>query len=86
MGRVRFLPKAVTIYSGKKEGFDYKNNYECGKSTNFRLDNIGKINCRILVILVIIYLIRVGFEKGLIGPEGLYIICLITMQLVVNSY
>ena len=30
---VRFLPKAVTVYSGEKKGFDCKNNHGCGKIT-----------------------------------------------------
>ena len=51
MGRVRFSPKAITICSGEEKEFDYKNNYECNKSANFRLDNISKINYRILVVL-----------------------------------
>ena len=51
MGRVRFLPKAVTICSREKKGFDCKNNHRCNKSANFRLDNISKINYRMLVVL-----------------------------------
>lgn len=35
MGYIRFLPKAVTVYFGEKEGFDCKNNHGRGKSTNF---------------------------------------------------
>ena len=50
MGCVRFLLKAVTVYSREKEGFNYKNNHGHGKSANFRLDNISKMNCRILVV------------------------------------
>ena len=52
MGYVRFPPKTINICSGEEEGFDYKNNHGCSKSANFRLDNISKINCRILVILL----------------------------------
>ncbi len=71
MGCVRFPPKAVTVCSGEEKGFDCKYNHGCGKSANFRLDNISKFNCRTLVVLVVIYLIRVGVEKGPIGPEAL---------------
>ena len=48
---MRFLPKAITIYFGKKEGFDYKNNHGCSKLANFWLDNIRELNCKILVVL-----------------------------------
>ena len=51
MGCVRFLPKAIIIYSGKEEGFDCKNNHRCSKSANFRLDNISKIICRMQVVM-----------------------------------
>ncbi len=51
MGRVRFSPKAVTVCFGEEEGFHCKNNYGCGKVANFCLDNISKINYRILVVL-----------------------------------
>ena len=84
MGHVRFLPKAVTVYFEKKEGFDCKNNNGYGKLGNFRLDNISKFNCRILVVLSL--LIKVGVKKNLIGLDTLQIVCYITMQLVVNSY
>ncbi len=86
MGRVRFLPNAVIVCSGEEEGFDYKNNHGCRKSANFRLDNISKFNCKMLVVLVVIYFIRVGVEKSPKGLEALQIVCHITMQLVVNSY
>ncbi len=76
---VRFPPKAIIVWSREEEGFDYKNNYECSKSANFCLDNISKFNCRTLIVLVVIYLIRVGVEKGSIGPEALQIVCPITM-------
>ena len=85
MGSVRFPPKAVTVYSGEKKGFDCKNNHGCGKSANFRLDNISKINYKMLIILVVIYFIRVGVKKDPIRPECLQIVCPITMQLVINS-
>ncbi len=74
---MRFSPKTVTICFKEEEGFDYKNNHRYGKSANFRLDNISKFNCKILVVLVIIYLIRVGVEKDLIYPKALQIVCLI---------
>ena len=51
MGCVRFPPKAVTVCFGKEEGFDCKNNHGCGKSANFRLDNISKFNYETLIIL-----------------------------------
>ncbi len=86
MGCVRFLPKAIAICFREKKGFDCKNNHGCGKSANFWLDNIGKFNCKMLIVLVIIYLIRVGVEKGLICPKALQIVCPIPMQLVVNFY
>ena len=41
---VRFPPKAVTVCFGEEERFDCKNNHGCGKSPNFRLDNISKFN------------------------------------------
>ncbi len=71
MGRVRFPPKVVTVCSGEEKGFDCKNNHGCGKSANFQQDNISKFNCRTLVVLVIIYLIRFGVKKSSIGPEAL---------------
>ena len=86
MGRVRFPPKTVTVCSGEKKGFDYKNNHGYDKSANFWLDNISKINYKMLVILVVIYFIRVGVNKDPIGAEGLQIVCPITIQLVMNSY
>lgn len=48
---MRFPPKVVTVCSETKAGFNYKNNYWCGKSANFWLDMINKINCRKLVII-----------------------------------
>ncbi len=86
MGRVRFPSKVITVCSGEEKASDCKNNHGCGKLTNFRLDNISEFNCITLVVLVVIYIIRVGVEKGPIGPETLQIVCPITMQLVVNSY
>ena len=54
MGHMKFLPKAVTICSGEEKGFDYKNNHRYSKSSNFWLDNINKINCKMLVVLLYI--------------------------------
>ena len=48
---MRFLPEAVTVRSRKEEGFDCKKDHRRGKSVNFRLDNISKINYRTLVVL-----------------------------------
>lgn len=52
MRRVRFPPKIVTIYSRGKKGFDCKNNYKRCKRPHLQLDNISKINYRMLVILL----------------------------------
>ncbi len=79
MRRMRFPPKAITVCSGEEEGFDYKNNHGCGKSAKFRLDNISKFNCRTLIVLIVIYLIRVRVEKGLIYLEAPQIVCPIIM-------
>ena len=62
MGHVRFPPKVVTVYSREKKAFDYKNNYQCNKLANFWLDNISKINCRMLVILSFT-LLELGLRK-----------------------
>ena len=62
MEYVRFLSKAIIICFGKKEKFDYKNNYKCGKLANFRLDNISKFNCRMLIVLLYI-LSRLRLKK-----------------------
>lgn len=51
MSYMRFLPKAITVYFEEKERFECKNNYMCGKSANYRQDNISKINYRMLVVL-----------------------------------
>ena len=48
---MKFLPKILTICSGKEKGFDYKNNHGCGKSANFWPDNISKMNYRMLIVL-----------------------------------
>lgn len=52
MRDMRFLPKAVTVCTGKDKTFDYKNNHECNKSANFWLDNMSKINCKMLIVLL----------------------------------
>ena len=51
MGYVKFLPKIVNICSREKKRFDCKNNHGCSKLANFWLDNISKINCKMLVVL-----------------------------------
>lgn len=48
---MKFLTKAITICSREEEKFDYKNNHKRGKSANFSLDNISKINYKTLVVL-----------------------------------
>ena len=48
---MRFFLKAITVYSKKKRGFYYKNNHGYSKLANFWLNNINKINYRMLVIL-----------------------------------
>lgn len=53
---MRFLPKIVTGYFGEKTRFDYKNNYGYSKLANFWLDIIGKINCKIPVVILYILL------------------------------
>ena len=55
MRYISFLSKVVTIYFGEEKRFDCKNNHKCKKSANFYLDNISKINCKILVFLLILY-------------------------------
>ena len=35
MGRGRFLPKTITVYSKNDEGFDYKKNHGYDKLANF---------------------------------------------------
>ena len=51
MGYMRFPSKVIIVCSGKKEKFDYNNNYGYSKSANFWLDNISKINYKTLVVL-----------------------------------
>lgn len=51
MRYMRFLPKAITVYSREKKIFNCKNNHKYGKLANFWLDNISKINCRTLIVL-----------------------------------
>lgn len=57
-----FPPKTIIICSGEKEGFDYKNNYECDKLANSWLNNINKINCKTLIVLSYI-LLGLGSKK-----------------------
>lgn len=49
---MKFPPKVVTICSRKKKGFDCKNNHKYSKLANFWLDNINKIKCRMLIVLL----------------------------------
>lgn len=49
---MRFLPKIVSVYSKEKEEFDCKNNYGYGKFYNFYVNNISKMNCKTLVVLL----------------------------------
>lgn len=48
---MKFLFKSITIYFKEDKRFDYKNNQKYNKSVNFQLDNISKINYKMLVIL-----------------------------------
>lgn len=48
---MRFLLKVVTICFEEKEEFDYNKNHRHGKLANFRLDNISKIDYKMLVVL-----------------------------------
>ncbi len=48
---MRFPPKAITVCYGEEDEFDCKNNHRCGKSVNFRLDNISTINYKKVVVL-----------------------------------
>lgn len=52
MEYMRFLPKVITIYFGKKIRFDYKNNSKYNKLANFQLDIINKINYKTLVVIL----------------------------------
>lgn len=40
---VLFLPKIITLYSGNKKEFDYKNNHRYNKPVNLWLDHISII-------------------------------------------
>lgn len=51
MWYIRILPKAVTISSREKAGFNYKNNHKNSKSANFWLNTINKINYKIWVVM-----------------------------------
>lgn len=46
------MPKAVTVISGEKAGFNCKNNYRYYKLANFWLNTISKVNFRLLVIII----------------------------------
>lgn len=59
---MKFLPKILSIYFGKRAKFDCKNNYGHNKLTNFSLDTISKMNFRILVIMSYI-LLRLRLKK-----------------------
>ncbi len=83
---VRFSSKAIIVCSREDEEFDCKNNYRCGKLAKFWLENIEKFNCRMLVVFVVIYLIKMKIKKDPIGLKAFKIVCPIIMQLVVNSY
>ena len=48
---MRFLFKTITICFGEKKRFDCKNNHGYNKLVNFQLDNINKINCKIIIVL-----------------------------------
>lgn len=52
---MKFLLKVITVYFGKKEEFDCKNNYKYGKLANLWLNNISKINCKMLRVLLYIH-------------------------------
>lgn len=54
MAHVRFLLKVITVCFRDKVGFDCKNNHRYSKSTNFWLNIIDKINCKILVVMLYI--------------------------------
>lgn len=48
---IKFKPKAIIVYFEKEERFNYKNIYEYDILANFWLNNISKINCKMLVIM-----------------------------------
>lgn len=49
---VRFIPKAITIYTNKKAWFNYKNNYKYYKLATFGLDTIKKIYFELLIMIL----------------------------------
>ena len=51
MEYMRFLLKVVPVCSKEKKRFDYKNNHGDSQLANFWLDNISKINCKMLAVL-----------------------------------
>lgn len=59
---MKFLFKAITIYFRAKKQFNCKNNYRYSKLADFKLDNISKINCKILIIILYI-LLRLRSKK-----------------------
>lgn len=75
---MKFLHKAVTIYSGKKVGFDYKNNYGCNKLAYFWIDIINKINYKTSHV---IYLFKIGVEKCPTCLERLQVISPIALTI-----
>lgn len=52
MRYVTLPPKAVSVCFREEKAFNYKNNHNCNKLANFRLDNMSKINCKMLVVLL----------------------------------
>lgn len=48
---VRFLPKTVIVFFGKKRKYDCKDNHRYGKSANFWPDNMSKIDYKMLVMI-----------------------------------
>lgn len=56
IGHVRFLPKVLNVFFIEKKRFDCKNHHKRGKLADFQLNNIRKINCRILVVILYVLL------------------------------
>lgn len=79
MRYVRFSFKVIIIWFREKVGFNCKNNYRYDKSTNFWLDIINKINCKILIVKS--YLITIENEKDSISLEKLQVICPIAIAI-----
>lgn len=59
---VIFLCKVITVFFREKEKIEYRNNNIYGKMANFQLVNIGKINYRMLVVILYISL-RLRLKK-----------------------